>query len=208
MIYLLTAIGLLPGGSTHLHTNNTQNNTNNKYCGRVRAVPRICEFYPDICLSTEEKARKHLSQGKKHLSQFNKNVSQCTVYILPKHPHKHTHCKTHTTTHPRAHTHTLITKQCKTTTVQIKTNRVQYVSKWNSHIIIKCTQYKRHPNVIMRWTFRVGYNEYRNGRGGGRFALKRILGNDLNMCFLRFIASQIKISLLYAHKWVLYEEVL
>ena len=26
-IYLLTAIGLSPGGSTHLHTNNTQNNT-------------------------------------------------------------------------------------------------------------------------------------------------------------------------------------
>jgi hypothetical protein len=30
MIFLLTAIGLSPGGSTHLHTNNTQNNTNNK----------------------------------------------------------------------------------------------------------------------------------------------------------------------------------
>ena len=29
MIYLLTVIGLSPGGSTHLHTNNTQNNTNN-----------------------------------------------------------------------------------------------------------------------------------------------------------------------------------
>jgi hypothetical protein len=29
MIYLLTAIGLSPGGSTHLHTNTTQNNTNN-----------------------------------------------------------------------------------------------------------------------------------------------------------------------------------
>ena len=27
MIYLLTAIGLSPGGSTHLHTNNTHNNT-------------------------------------------------------------------------------------------------------------------------------------------------------------------------------------
>ena len=27
MIYLLTAIGLSPGGSTHLHTNNTQNDT-------------------------------------------------------------------------------------------------------------------------------------------------------------------------------------
>jgi hypothetical protein len=29
MIYLLTAAGLSPGGSTHLHTSNTQNNTNN-----------------------------------------------------------------------------------------------------------------------------------------------------------------------------------
>jgi len=27
MIYLLTAFGLLPGGSTHLHTNDTENNT-------------------------------------------------------------------------------------------------------------------------------------------------------------------------------------
>ena len=33
MIYLLTAIGLTPGGSysTHLHTNNTQNNTKKEY---------------------------------------------------------------------------------------------------------------------------------------------------------------------------------
>ena len=30
MIYLLTAIGLSPGGSTHLHTNNTYNNTKQK----------------------------------------------------------------------------------------------------------------------------------------------------------------------------------
>ena len=47
MIYLLTAIGLSPGGSTHLHTNNTQNNTKQQYIqqhnnfGRVRAVPRL-----------------------------------------------------------------------------------------------------------------------------------------------------------------------
>ena len=25
---------------------------------------RLCEFYPGICLTTEEKARKNLSQGK------------------------------------------------------------------------------------------------------------------------------------------------
>jgi hypothetical protein len=30
MICLLTAVGLSPGGSTHLHTNSTKNNTNNK----------------------------------------------------------------------------------------------------------------------------------------------------------------------------------
>jgi len=32
---------------------------------RLRGVPRLCGFYPGICLTTEEKARKNLSQGKK-----------------------------------------------------------------------------------------------------------------------------------------------
>jgi len=40
-------------------------------------VPRLCEFCPSIYLTTEEKARKTLSQGKKNLSQINKNLSQC-----------------------------------------------------------------------------------------------------------------------------------
>ena len=31
--------------------------------GRVWTVPRICGFYPGICLTTEEKARKNLSQS-------------------------------------------------------------------------------------------------------------------------------------------------
>jgi hypothetical protein len=38
----------------------------------VRSVSRLCEFYPGICLTTEEKARKNLSQGKKNLSQNKK----------------------------------------------------------------------------------------------------------------------------------------
>jgi len=101
-LYLLTAIGLSPGGSTHLHTNNTQNNTNTNQCGRVWAVPRLCEFYPGICLTTEEKARKNLSQVKK-------NLSQSTVYILPKHPHitkpTHTHILQNPHIHTHAHTH-------------------------------------------------------------------------------------------------------
>jgi len=30
--------------------------------GRVRAVPRLCGVYPGICLTTEEKSWKNLSQ--------------------------------------------------------------------------------------------------------------------------------------------------
>jgi len=41
----------------------------------VRAVPRLCEFYPGICLTTEEKARKNLSQVKKNLSQIRKKLT-------------------------------------------------------------------------------------------------------------------------------------
>jgi hypothetical protein len=57
--HMLTAIGLTTGGSSTVHIY-TQNTT--KF-GRVRAVPRLCELYPGICLITEEKAQKTLSQG-------------------------------------------------------------------------------------------------------------------------------------------------
>jgi septal ring factor EnvC (AmiA/AmiB activator) len=81
-IYLLTAVGLSPGGSTHLHTNNTQNNTNNNRTKQINNVeecgpcPVFASFYPGICLTTEEKAQKNLSKFKKNLSQVNKNLSQ------------------------------------------------------------------------------------------------------------------------------------
>jgi hypothetical protein len=42
----------------------------------VRTVPRLCEFYPGICLTTEEKTRKNFSQGKKNFSQVKENFSQ------------------------------------------------------------------------------------------------------------------------------------
>ena len=80
----------------------------------MRAVPRLCEFYPGICLTTEEKAWKNLSQGKKHLSQVKENLSQSTVYILPKTPtHYKTLTNTHTLQNPLIHTHaqTHTTKQ-------------------------------------------------------------------------------------------------
>jgi hypothetical protein len=72
MLYLLTAFGLPPGGSSTVHiyiqtihrtTQNKQYKEQQKKFGRMRAVHRLCELYPGICLTTEEKARKNLSQG-------------------------------------------------------------------------------------------------------------------------------------------------
>ena len=91
----------------------------------MRTLPRLCEFYPGICLTTEEKALKDLSQGKENLNQVNKNLSQRTVYILPKHPHITKPTQTHTLQNTPTH----ITKQYKTTTVQIKTNTMQDIPK-------------------------------------------------------------------------------
>ena len=70
-------------------------------------MPHLCEFYPGICITTEEKARINLSQGKK-------NLSQSTVYILPKHPPITKPTQTHTLQNPHTHTHTHIIKQYKT----------------------------------------------------------------------------------------------
>jgi len=36
--------------------------------GRVWAVPRLCELYPGICLTTEERARINLNQGSRRVS--------------------------------------------------------------------------------------------------------------------------------------------
>jgi len=72
MTYLLTAIGLSPGGSSTVHsytqtmhrtTQNKQYIEQHKYFGRVRTVSSLDEFYPGIYLTTEEKVRKTPSQG-------------------------------------------------------------------------------------------------------------------------------------------------
>jgi hypothetical protein len=75
--------------------------TNVEECG---PCPVFASFYPGICLTTEEKARKNLIQGKKNLSQVEKNLSKCTVYILPKHPHITKPSQTQTLQNPLIHT--------------------------------------------------------------------------------------------------------
>jgi hypothetical protein len=62
-IIYLTATGLPPGGSSTVHIYTQTIHTTTQKLGRVRAVPVLCGFYPGICLTTEEKARKNLSQG-------------------------------------------------------------------------------------------------------------------------------------------------
>ena len=70
-------------------------------------MPRLCEFYAGIYLTTEEKAWKNLTQCKKNLSQVKKNLKVQKAYYQ-KHPHitkpsqKHITKPTHTPT--RAHT--------------------------------------------------------------------------------------------------------
>ena len=96
----------------------------------MRAVPRLCEFYHGICLTTEEKARKNLSQGSRRVLVYILHITKTpthahTLQNLHTHitnppPHTHTHI-----TKPTIHTHPHITKLYKTTTVQIKTNLIQ-----------------------------------------------------------------------------------
>jgi hypothetical protein len=83
-----------------------QNNTNNNYFGRVRTVPRVCEFYPGICLTTEGKAGRNLSQGKKN-SEYSIHITKIPTHYktYTKPTHMPTYYKTHAYTHIHTHTH-------------------------------------------------------------------------------------------------------
>ena len=71
MIYLLTAIVLTSGGSSavHIYTQTIHRTIQNKQYieqhNNWKSADRAPSWLviPDICLTTEEKARKNLSQG-------------------------------------------------------------------------------------------------------------------------------------------------
>jgi hypothetical protein len=86
--YLLTAIRLSSGGSTHLHTNNTENSTNNNRTTQIRnnveecgSCPVFASFTLTFTLQLMKKKRKtsvmlrKTCQGKKNVSQVKKNLS-------------------------------------------------------------------------------------------------------------------------------------
>jgi len=63
MIYFINCNWVSPGGSSTVHIYTQTIHRTTQQFGRVRAVTRLGELYPGICLTTEEKARKNLSQG-------------------------------------------------------------------------------------------------------------------------------------------------
>jgi len=90
MTYLLTAAGLSPGGSStvHIYTQTIQRATQdkqyieqNKHFGRVRAVPRLCGFYPGICLITDEKHGKTSVRVYIYMQQV--GLLHCSVILNP-----------------------------------------------------------------------------------------------------------------------------
>jgi hypothetical protein len=133
LIYLLTAIGLSPGGSTHLHTNDTQNNANNNRTTQITTnveecgpCPVFASFTLAFALQLRQRHGKTSVRVRKASVRLRKtSVRVQYTYYQNTHtlqnPHTHKHYKTHTYIHAHAHTH--ITKQYKTTTVQIKTKR-------------------------------------------------------------------------------------
>jgi hypothetical protein len=52
-----------------------------KNFGRVLAVPRLCGFYPGICLSIEEKAWKKLSQGSQRVTAGTMKIHKHIIRI-------------------------------------------------------------------------------------------------------------------------------
>jgi len=124
MIYLLTAVGLSPGGSTHLHTNNIQNNTNNKRTTQITTnvvecgpCPVFASFTLAFALQLRKKHRKNSVRVRETSIRVRKTTVrlikssasvQCTYYQNThtlQNPHIHIHTHTHTYTH--THTHTL-----------------------------------------------------------------------------------------------------
>jgi hypothetical protein len=97
-MYLLNATGFTHGGSStvHIYTQTIHRTTQKKQYikqhkkfGRVRAVPRLCGFYPGICLTTEEKARKNLSHGSRRVPAGTMKIHKHTIRIY-RHNNKNT----------------------------------------------------------------------------------------------------------------------
>jgi hypothetical protein len=130
LIYLLTAVGLSPGGSAHLHTNNTQNNTNNNETTLITTnfeecgpCPVFANFTLAFALQLRKKHGKNSVRVQYTYYQNTHTLQNLITHTIHTHithhapqiqtshtPHKHTsHAQTthaHHTPHTHTHTHT------------------------------------------------------------------------------------------------------
>jgi hypothetical protein len=112
----------------------------------VLAVPHLCEFYPGICLATEEKARKNLGHSSRRVRSIHSTKTP-TDYKTYTHARAPTYYKTHTytTTHTYTHTHThTLQNNWKPSEYKLKQTHTQDIPKWNSHNIINYCVYCCH----------------------------------------------------------------
>ena len=129
-MYLLTAIGLSPSGSTHLRTDNIQNNTNNNRTTQIQTNVEECgpcPVFASFTLAFALRLRKKHGKTSVRVRKTSVRLRKISVKVQYAYYQKHQHItkpsQTHTLQNPliHSHAHTHTTKQYKTTTVQIKT---------------------------------------------------------------------------------------
>jgi hypothetical protein len=129
IISLLTAFALSPGCSTHLHTNNIQNNTNNNRTTQIQTNVEECgpcNVFASFTLAFDLQLRKKHGKSSVRVRKTKIRLIKTSVRVqhtyyqnrphITKPSQTHTFPNPHIQTHARPHT----TEQYKTTAVQIK----------------------------------------------------------------------------------------
>ena len=134
MIYLLTAIGLSPGGSTHLQTNNTQNNTNNNQTTQITTnaeecgpCPVFASFTLAFALQLRKKHGKTSVTVRKTSVRLRKTSVKVQYKYYQKHPNITKPSQTNTLQNPLIHTHS------RAHTLQNNKKPPQYKLKQNAY---------------------------------------------------------------------------
>jgi len=87
MLYLLTAVGLSAGGSTHLHTNNTQNNINNNQTTQILTNVVECGPWSVFASFTLAFALQLIKKHGKTSVRLRKTSVKIQYTYYQKHPH-------------------------------------------------------------------------------------------------------------------------
>jgi hypothetical protein len=131
MIYLLTAIGLSPSGSTHLHTNNTQNNTNNNWTTQIQTNAEEygqCPVFASFTLAFALQLRKKHGKTSVRVRKISVRLRKISVKV------QYTYTK---------NTHTLqkLLFNFNTREIQMKTLKVRYKFETQLNCLVSWQQW-------------------------------------------------------------------